>query len=213
MMVASAAPAAVGVGTLLEVSGTVLFWVAVGAAVARAMGSGGQGRAGSRRPGEWSSWAKGASGERDVAAALEATRLVALHDRSRPGMSANIDHLVVGPAGVYVVDAKNYDSGWLRMAGSVLMIGDRDQSGMLGAVARQAAQVRGVLRSAGVNVAVVPVLCFTGSSAPVVVMDVAGVRLTTLETLAAVVGAPGPIEDPREAERVGDVLAWYFPPV
>ena len=31
-----------------------------------------------------------------------------LHDRRVPGSPANIDHLVIGPTGVFVVDAKNF---------------------------------------------------------------------------------------------------------
>jgi hypothetical protein len=35
--------------------------------------------------------------------------VIALHDRRVPGTKGNIDHLVVGPAGVYTVDAKRYE--------------------------------------------------------------------------------------------------------
>ena len=57
-------------------------------------------------------WAAGAEGERRVAAALEALGepWVVLHDRLlKPGLTeSNIDHVVVGPAGVILVDAKNW---------------------------------------------------------------------------------------------------------
>src|SRR5690606_5770938 len=56
-------------------------------------------------------WAQGAVGEERVAArldALAAVGVVALHDRRIPGTRANIDHLVVTPWGVWVVDAKRY---------------------------------------------------------------------------------------------------------
>ncbi len=31
-----------------------------------------------------------------------------LHDRRIPGSKANIDHIVVGPAGVFAIDTKRY---------------------------------------------------------------------------------------------------------
>lgn len=37
-----------------------------------------------------------------------------LHDRRVPGTRGNIDHLVVAPAGIFVVDAKRYD-GLIRV--------------------------------------------------------------------------------------------------
>lgn len=35
--------------------------------------------------------------------------VIALHDRRVPGTKGNIDHLAVGPGGVYIVDAKRYE--------------------------------------------------------------------------------------------------------
>jgi len=56
-------------------------------------------------------WATGAEGERRVGARLDAlasdqTRV--LHDRRIPGSKANIDHIVVTSAGVWVIDTKRY---------------------------------------------------------------------------------------------------------
>src|SRR6478609_5595155 len=57
-------------------------------------------------------WAAGAEGERRVAEAL--TQLppewLVLHDRLlMPGLAeSNLDHLLVGPAGVILIDAKNW---------------------------------------------------------------------------------------------------------
>src|SRR5689334_11023674 len=62
-------------------------------------------------------WAAGAEGERRVAEALASLggAWTVLHDRLlRPGLSeANLDHLVAGPAGVLLIDAKNW-SGHVR---------------------------------------------------------------------------------------------------
>lgn len=57
-------------------------------------------------------WAAGADGERRVADELGKLReaWTVLHDRLlRPGQSeANLDHVVVGPAGLFLIDAKNW---------------------------------------------------------------------------------------------------------
>src|SRR5438477_561951 len=62
---------------------------------------------------------RGAAGERAVGERLD-ERLadghsVVLHDRRMPGGRGNIDHLVVAPTGVYVVDAKDVQ-GKVRVA-------------------------------------------------------------------------------------------------
>src|SRR2546426_5740703 len=49
-------------------------------------------------------WARGALGEAKLAEALAGVRdLRVLHDRRVPGTRGNIDHLLVAPAGVFVV--------------------------------------------------------------------------------------------------------------
>jgi Nuclease-related domain len=58
-----------------------------------------------------SAWRRGAIGERRTArllAPLERHGWAVLHDLAIPGSQANIDHLVVGPGGVVVIDSKQY---------------------------------------------------------------------------------------------------------
>ena len=62
-------------------------------------------------------WRRGAAGERRTArllAPLERRGWAVLHDLAIPGTQANIDHLVIGPGGVLVVDSKRY-RGRLRL--------------------------------------------------------------------------------------------------
>jgi hypothetical protein len=62
-------------------------------------------------------WRRGAAGERRAArllAPLERRGWAVLHDLAIPGTQANIDHLVIGPGGVLVVDSKQY-RGRLRL--------------------------------------------------------------------------------------------------
>ena len=52
-------------------------------------------------------WAQGAAGEAKLAAALVGVpNLMVLHDRRVARTRGNLDHLLIAPAGVFVVDAK-----------------------------------------------------------------------------------------------------------
>ena len=56
-------------------------------------------------------WRRGAAGEQRTArllGPLERQGWVVLHDLAVPGSRANLDHLVIGPGGVFVVDSKHY---------------------------------------------------------------------------------------------------------
>jgi Nuclease-related domain len=64
------------------------------------------------RPSEQArTWQRGAHGERRTARLLDRlTRdgYVVFHDLTIPGSPANVDHLVIGPSGVFVVDSKQW---------------------------------------------------------------------------------------------------------
>jgi hypothetical protein len=56
-------------------------------------------------------WQRGSAGERATAAilaGLPGRRWVVLHDLALPHSRANVDHLVVGRSGVWVIDTKTY---------------------------------------------------------------------------------------------------------
>lgn len=63
-------------------------------------------------------WRRGAAGEEATAALLGGLgrRWVVFHDRAIPGSRANLDHVAVGPTGVWVIDTKAYRAplraGW-----------------------------------------------------------------------------------------------------
>ncbi|MGE0308913.1 MAG: NERD domain-containing protein, partial [Acidimicrobiia bacterium] len=107
-------------------------------------------------------WAKGATGEELLGPKLEKIAAAVdgrvLHDRSIPGSSANLDHLVVVPSGVYVVDAKRWSGevelrdvgGWFRSDLRVY-VGGRDRSKVVESGARQAGRVNDALRAAKVD--------------------------------------------------------------
>ncbi|MDW3214975.1 MAG: nuclease-related domain-containing protein [Ilumatobacteraceae bacterium] len=57
-------------------------------------------------------WERGAEGERRIAAVLDRlpTEYVVFHDLQLPNSKANVDHLVIGPTGIWAVDSKNYSN-------------------------------------------------------------------------------------------------------
>lgn len=64
-------------------------------------------------------WLRGAAGETATARLLDrlpASRWAVLHDRRIPGSRANLDHLVIGPSGVWLLDTKvtraRIQAGW-----------------------------------------------------------------------------------------------------
>jgi hypothetical protein len=68
-------------------------------------------------------WRDGARGERATAhrlQRLERHGYVVLHDLQVPGSHANLDHLAIGPAGVFVIDSKHY-RGALQLGGDGML--------------------------------------------------------------------------------------------
>jgi Nuclease-related domain len=123
-------------------------------------------------PQSTTAWAVGARGEETVGHDLEALRaegITVLHDRRIPGSRANIDHIVISPAGVFVVDPKNYrgkveerDVGGLFRTDLRLYVGGRDKTKLVKGMDRQVAAVRAALAQdeKWSDVPVTPVLLF-----------------------------------------------------
>jgi hypothetical protein len=115
------------------------------------------------------SFARGAAGERHTAEALAqlpAGEWVALHDVRWPGRRlANIDHIVIGPGGVFVIDSKSW-SGKVTLADGVLRQNGRSRRRALVGAVESAAAVAELLPPSWSDV-VQPVLCFAERSGPV----------------------------------------------
>jgi hypothetical protein len=120
------------------------------------------------------SWLQGAAGERKLGAELDKLRnegFAVLHDRRIPGRRANIDHVVIGPAGIFVIDTKAYtgkierrDDGWLFRRQARLYVGGRNRTRLVTAMARQVEAVRKALGSSPAgDPRVIPVVCFVDS--------------------------------------------------
>jgi len=116
-------------------------------------------------------WAKGAHGEETIGRSLDRLRdegFAVLHDRSIPGSKANIDHIVIGPAGVFLVDPKNYRGrveqravgGWFNSE-QRLYVNRRNQTTLIGKAVKQANTVREALASTPwADAPIIPTICF-----------------------------------------------------
>jgi hypothetical protein len=112
-------------------------------------------------------WRRGAAGERRTArllGPLEQLGWVVLHDLAVPGSRANIDHLAIGPGGIFVVDSKQY-RGRLKLDPSGrLWHGRYPLASTLQAVSFEADQAAQVLPDPGV--VVVPIVAVHGAQIP-----------------------------------------------
>ena len=135
-------------------------------------------------------WKQGAIGEERVAEQLECLSrhgIVSLHDRRIPGTSANIDHIVVTPWSVWVIDAKRYLgkrptrylSGGIFGIGATagLMVGGRKKDNLVEGVLKQCARVQQALGEGTPQVK--GLLCFVDADWPMIGGDftVQGVRV------------------------------------
>jgi len=179
----------------------------------------------SEEPQSTAAWAKGARGEELLGKRLDGLAeqgVRALHDRRIPPTKANIDHIAVSPAGVFVIDAKRYkgrprlrvEGGLLRPRVEKLIVGTRDQTRLVAGVHNQVDLVLRALGSAGVgDVPVRGVLCFVEADWPLIggsfVIDCVDVLWP--KKLVERLAEAGPLDDAM-TERVCRALAAAFPP-
>lgn len=128
-------------------------------------------------PQSTTAWERGAVGEEQMArrlAGLPDTFRV-LHDRRIRGTRANIDHIAVGPAGVWVIDAKRYvnqrpvlrvEGGCIRPRVESLRIGGRDGTKLVEGMKSQVERVTRTLDDP--TIPVTGVLCFLDADWPLI---------------------------------------------
>ena len=143
-------------------------------------------------------WATGAIGEMRLGARLDSLvsdSVAILHDRRIPGTRANIDHIAVTPAGLWVIDAKRYkgrpqlkiEGGIVRPRAETLLVGRRDCTRLVPAVRGQVDRVREVV---GADVPVTGAICFVGADWPLFrgAFTIHGVHVLWSKRLAKLVG-------------------------
>ena len=103
---------------------------------------------------------------------LVSESVAVLHDRRIPGTKANIDHIAVTAAGVWVIDAKRYkgrpelkvEGGLLRPRVEKVLVGRRDCTKLVDGVLKQVDLVRDVVG----DLPVTGVLCFVEADWPLI---------------------------------------------
>jgi hypothetical protein len=153
------------------------------------------------------SWRPQSVGERRLAHRLSGLggAVISLAGLSAPESRGTIDHLVVGPAGLYVIatsHARNaaVDIQRTQPAGTTaprerLVVGGRDRTRLSTALRAQAAAVRNVLEAGRQfsQVPVVAVLCFVDAQFPLfATLEINGVRVLRLAGTTKLVVSPGP---------------------
>ncbi len=120
-------------------------------------------------------WATGAVGEERLGARLDSLAsdsIALLHDRRIPGTNANIDHIAITPAGIWVIDAKRYkgrpelkvEGGLLRPRVEKVLVGRRDCTTLVDGVLKQVDLVRDSVE----DVPVTGALCFVEADWPLI---------------------------------------------
>jgi hypothetical protein len=132
---------------------------------------------------EAANWAKGADGERRTADCLASLppSYVVLHDLHVPGSKANVDHLVIGPTGVFVVDSKAYTGEYTDGSGT-LWQGRRPIRKEVDTIEFISTRLAGHL-----DVPVRTILCFTDATLPRPVTDLGATKAVTLDALCGVI--------------------------
>lgn len=157
-------------------------------------------------------WRSGRDGERHVGALLDGLTgagWVVLHDLHWPGRPlANLDHVVVGPGGVVVVDAKNWAAAVVVRPDGVLSVGGRPRRTVTHEMSTMVASVAAVLGPQH-RTAVVGALCFTGQSLPPALTD-DGVLVVGDEHLVARLLSLPPRLAPQEVRDVADHLRRHL---
>lgn len=126
---------------------------------------------------------KGARGEERVAGLLEALPDAwhVFHDFETGGY--HVDHVLVGPTGVYSVETKNWRGRVAVEDGEVIVDGSLADRAPLGQTMRQADAVRAALRRAGWSGDVVPVLCLASNTFGAGLQETGRVTLLNAERL------------------------------
>ena len=188
----------------------------------------------SEEPQHIAAWDQGAKGERALGSLLDRIAgarpdIHVLHDRSVPRSRANIDHLAVTPAGVFVIDAKAH-RGKLELRQGLfertprLLVAGRNQTALVDAMAKQVAVVERALGGDGSGVAgsdtpvpVIPVVCFVEADPPLLALVrkrpyvTRGVRITWPAALRVLLEAPGPL-GPEATRACWARLGTALPP-
>jgi hypothetical protein len=146
---------------------------------------------------------------------LRSDDIAILHDRRIPGSRANIDHIAITRAGVWVIDAKRYqgkrpdlrvEGGILRPRVEKLIVGGRDRTKLVDGTLWQTQLVRDAVGGASVT----GVLCFVDADWPLIggSFTTRGVHVVWPKRLTKLLSAPG--DETVDVAAMRETLAAHF---
>jgi hypothetical protein len=157
-------------------------------------------------------WRRGAAGERRSArllSPLERQGWVVLHDLAVPGSPANLDHLVIGPGGVFVVDSKQYRGRLQLDPSGRLWHGRYPLTATLRAVSFEADRAARVLADPQV---VVPIVAIHGAQVPWGKVVTQGVPVVSARRLPSMLRALPGVLGPERVAALADRARVRFHP-
>jgi Nuclease-related domain len=139
------------------------------------------------RPSEQArTWRRGAQGERRTARLLRRLHrdgYVVLHDLAVPGSPANVDHLLIGPSGVFVIDSKQW-AGRIHQGADGLVWHNHYRLDRTLATVRWEAELLGEL----LGIPAAPLLCVHGAHVQGGGLHAQGVAIVPAALLRGAVG-------------------------
>jgi Nuclease-related domain len=155
-------------------------------------------------------WRRGAVGERRTArllGPLERHGWAVLHDLAVPGSRANLDHLAIGPGGVFVIDSKQYRGRLQFDRSGRLWHGRYPLAPALRAVSFEADQAAQVLTDADV---VVPIVAVHGAQVPGGKVVTQGVPVVAARRLPSMLRALPAVLGPERIANLADQARVRF---
>jgi hypothetical protein len=152
-------------------------------------------------------------------ARLGSAGYLSLHERAIPGTGQVIDHLVVGPAGIYAVDSEVWDRRLPVRAtrGGKLFHGPRDQAARLEHAQWEAGQAARLIGAAlGQPITARPAMVIYGPTVPWIVVRISGVDVfcgrRLRKYLRREAASRSGYLDERQIEAIHEIAAQVLPP-
>jgi Nuclease-related domain len=156
-------------------------------------------------------WRRGAAGERRTARLLDPLERhgwAVLHDLAVPCSQANIDHLMIGPGGVFVIDSKQYRGRLQLDPSGRLWHGRYPLTPTLQAVSFEADQAAQVMPDPGM--AVVPIVAVHGAQVPWGKVVTEGIPVVPAKRLPGMLRHLPPVKGPEWVAWLADQARVRF---
>lgn len=161
-------------------------------------------------PNSITAWQTGSEGEErtgQLLAPLATEGFRILHDRKILNSRANIDHIVVGPPGIFVIETKSF-AGSLQIRGDEIYVAGRRKTAMLDEVRREAAAVETALAPelAAHGWTVTPIICAHRADLPWLRSGVGNVRIVSGKELVKRLREANAVLQPVDIDRLTALL-------